>query len=484
MDNLNLSIFEIRRLLTEKKITSVELLQGYLNLIKRRDESIHAFLEVFDDALEEAHKWDEKRSKGESLPPLAGIPIALKDNILVRGKIASAGSKILENYRATYSATVVDRLKAAGAIIIGRTNCDEFAMGSSCENSAHGNTYNPWNTKRVPGGSSGGSAAVVAAGFVPAALGSDTGGSIRQPASLCGVVGLKPTYGRVSRNGLIALASSLDQIGPFARTVEDAALILKTIEGPDPKDATSSPDIKTTVAELINSDINGVKIGLPKEYFAKGLDNKIKGQINLVIQLLESKGAVFKEVELPHTDYSLAAYYIVMPSEASSNLARFDGIRYGKSERSENLDELYKRTRGQGFGAEVKRRIMLGTYALSSGYYDAYYKKALQVRAKIREDFDQVFNQVDCLLTPTSPTVAWEIGAKVDDPLEMYLSDIYTISLNLAGLPGISIPCGFVNNLPVGFQLIGQAFDEYTLFRVGKAYQEETDWHKTSPNFT
>lgn len=483
MEALNLTIFEIKKILAEKKISSVDLVQSYLNLIKRRNTQIHAFLEVFDGVLDQAHQWDEKRSKGESLPPLAGIPIAIKDNILFQGHVTSAGSKILENHQASYNATVVDRLKKAGAIIIGRTNCDEFAMGSSCENSAYENTFNPWDTKRVPGGSSGGSAAAVAAGMTPAALGSDTGGSIRQPASLCGVVGLKPTYGRVSRYGLIALASSLDQIGPMTRTVEDAALILEAIEGPDPKDATSSNEINTTVAELINSDINGVKIGLPKEYFTKGLDSKIKDQIDRVIKLLESKGAVFKEVQLPHTDYSLAAYYIVMPSEASSNLARFDGIRYGQSKRSENLDELYKRTRGEGFGAEVKRRIMLGTYALSSGYYDAYYKKALQVRAKIREDFDRVFNEVDCLLTPTSPTIAWEIGAKVDDPLEMYLSDIYTISLNLAGLPGMSVPCGFVNNLPVGFQLIGQAFDEYTLFRVGKAYQEETDWHKTAPNF-
>ncbi|MFH1433703.1 MAG: Asp-tRNA(Asn)/Glu-tRNA(Gln) amidotransferase subunit GatA, partial [Candidatus Uhrbacteria bacterium] len=436
------TILEAKALIKAGKLSHQQLMRECLDRIERYNGTLHAFIEVFDDLEAQAEKYDDMLAAGKELPPLAGIPIAIKDNILIQGQIASAGSKILENYRAAYDATVIQRLRDAGAIFVGRTNCDEFAMGSSTENSAYGPSKNPWGEDLVPGGSSGGSAVAVASGMCLAALGSDTGGSIRQPASLCGIVGLKPTYGRISRYGLIALASSLDQIGPFTQSVEDTALLLEILQGDDPRDATSAAGKEITIPELMGGDVKGLKIGLPKEYFAHGLDHEIKERVMNAVQVLKEQGAEIVEVSLPHTEYALAAYYLVMPSEASSNLARFDGIRYGLSEAGKNLDELYKKTRGQGFGAETKRRIMLGTYALSSGYYDAFYKKALQVRAKIRQDFDDAFDEVDCILTPTSPTVAWKIGEKVDDPLTMYLSDIYTISVNLAALPGISIPCG------------------------------------------
>lgn len=476
------TIYELKEKLESKEISSVELVQAYLDRIKKHDPDIHAFLEVFDDALLHAKAIDQVRSKGDNtLGPLAGIPLAIKDNILIEGKIASAASKILENHVAAYDATGIARLRQAGAVFIGRTNCDEFAMGGSTENSAFGSSMNPWNTKMVPGGSSGGSGAAVAAGFAPAAFGTDTGGSVRQPGSLCGVIGFKPTYGRVSRHGLVALGSSLDQIAPFTRTVEDAALLLEVIDGGDSKDATTAVETGKIVPELLGQDIKGMKIGLPKEYFAEGLDKKVEKLVREAAAFLESKGAELHEISLPHTEYAIATYYMIMCSEASSNLARYDGIRYGLSEKAENLEQIYMRTRGKGFGDEPKRRIMLGTYALSSGYYDAYYKKALQVRTMIYKDFEAAFEQVDCILTPMSPTTAWPLGEKADDPLAMYLSDIYAVSANLAGLPGISVPCGFAEGLPVGFQMISKSFDELTLFRLTKAYQAEHDWHLCDP---
>ncbi len=476
------TIYELKEKLESKEISSVELVQAYLDRIKEHDSKIHAFLEVFDDALLHAKAIDQVRSKGDNtLGPLAGIPLAIKDNILIQGKIASAGSKILENHVAGYDATITARLREAGAVFLGRTNCDTFAMGSSCENSDFGPTMNPWNTKMVPGGSSGGSAAAVASGFAPAAFGTDTGGSVRLPGSLSGVIGLKPTYGRVSRYGLVALGSSLDQPGPLTRTIEDAALLLEVIDGGDTKDATSANDTDKVVPELLGQDIKGMKIGLPKEYFAEGLNKEVEKLVREAAVFWESKGAELVEVSLPYTEYAIATYYMIMCSEASSNLARYDGIRYGLSEESKELEKVYQQTRGKGFGDEAKRRIMLGTYALSSGYYDAYYKKALQVRTQIYKDFEQVFEQVDCIMGPVSPTTAWPIGEKVDDPLTMYLGDIYTISVNLTGLPGISLPCGFSDDLPVGVQLVGKAFDELTLFRLAKAYQAEHDWHLRDP---
>jgi aspartyl-tRNA(Asn)/glutamyl-tRNA(Gln) amidotransferase subunit A len=358
---------------------------------------------------------------------------------------------------------------------------DDAAMGSSTETSHWGPTKNPWDTTKVPGGSSGGSAAAVAAGFVPAALGSDTGGSVRQPASLCGVVGLKPTYGRVSRYGLIALASSLDQIGPFAHTVEDVALMLQVIEGKDPRDATSVDLTQTTIPELIEKDVSGLKLGLPKEYFLEGMDPQVKKTVLEAVDRLADAGAQIEEISLPHAPYALAAYYIIQPAEASSNLGRFDGLRYGYHSSGENLKETYERTRGEGFGREVKRRIMLGSYTLSAGYYDAYYRKALKVRSLIKKDFDDALKIVDAIVTPTSPSVAWGLGEKFNDPLTMYLSDIYTITANLATIPAMSIPCGFVGDLPVGLQIMGKPFDEYTLFRIGATYQSLTDWHTRIP---
>lgn len=475
------TIYQLKEALDKKEITAVELVQFYLDRISQHDHEVHAFLEVFENVIHQAKAIDLARSKGEDLGPLAGIPIAVKDNILIQGKIASAGSKILENHMATYDATGIERLRQAGAIFIGRTNCDEFAMGSSTENSAYGPSKNPWDTGRVPGGSSGGSAAALAAGFATVALGTDTGGSVRQPASLCGTIGLKPTYGRLSRYGLIALASSLDQLGIFARTVEDAALLLEVMQGDDPKDATCNPDSDLVVPELIDKDIKGLRIGLPKEYFKQGLDKEVEKKVREAVNFLQGQGAEIIEISLPHAKFSLAAYYIIMPCEASSNLARYDGIRYGLSVEAADLDQIYKQSRGQGFGDETKRRIMLGTYALSSGYYDAYYKRALQVRTLIRQDFDNAFDQVDCILTPVSSTTAWKIGEKCNDPLTMYLSDIYTISVNLAALPGMSVPCGFIDGLPVGFQLIGRPFDELTMFRIAQNYQSQHDWQILDP---
>ncbi|MCR4313894.1 MAG: Asp-tRNA(Asn)/Glu-tRNA(Gln) amidotransferase subunit GatA [Candidatus Uhrbacteria bacterium] len=481
MDVSRLTIKEASEKLASGTLSAEALTKSYLDRIKEQDGDIHAFVSLSASALEDAKAVDARRAVGASLGPLAGIPIGIKDNMLVQGWEVTAAAQILEGHMGAYDATVISRLKNAGAVLIGTTNMDDAAMGSSTETSHHGPTKNPWDKTKVPGGSSGGSAAAVAAGFVPAALGSDTGGSVRQPASLCGVVGLKPTYGRVSRYGLIALASSLDQIGPLTRTVEDAALILEAIEGRDPKDGTSTELSNTTIPSLIEKSVEGMTLGVPKEYFTSGMDSRVAVVVQEAIAELERAGAKIQEISLPHSEYALAAYYIIQPAEASSNLGRYDGLRYGYHSGGENLQETYERTRGEGFGKEVKRRIMLGSYTLSAGYYDAYYRKALKVRTLIMRDFDEAFKNVDAIVCPTSPSVAWNIGEKFDDPLAMYLADIYTVTANLATIPGMSVPCGFVDGLPVGLQILGKAFDEYTLFRVGATYQDRTDWHKQTP---
>jgi len=481
MDVLILTMKEASEKLASGELTAEALTQSCLEAIESGNERLNAFLEVSQTALDEAREIDVRRAKGEDVGPLAGIPVGLKDNMLVQGWGSTSGSQILEGHKGIYDGAIAQRLKKAGAILIGRTNMDEFAMGSSTENSHYGPTMNPWDITKVPGGSSGGSAVAVSAGFVPVALGSDTGGSIRQPASLSGVVGLKPTYGRVSRYGLMALASSLDQIGPFTRTVEDAAIMLQAIEGYDPKDSTSAQLSNTTIPSLIEKSVEGMTLGIPKEYFGSGMDPKVREVVMEAVQELERAGAVIKEISLPHAEYALAAYYIIQPAEASSNLGRFDGLRYGYHSGGENLQETYERTRGEGFGTEVKRRIMLGSYTLSAGYYDAYYRKALKVRTLIKQDFDEAFKDVDAILSPTSPTVAWNIGEKFNDPLSMYLADIYTVTANLATIPGMSVPCGFVDGLPVGLQILAKPFDEYTLFKVGATYQDRTSWHTQTP---
>lgn len=449
-----------------------------LDKIAGEDEGIGAFLDVHVERARAAALASDKRyAEGESLGPLDGVPVAVKDNILVHGTATTAGSKVLEGYTASFDATVIDRLKKVGAVILGKTNMDEFAMGSSTEHSAYQKTRNPQDTTRVPGGSSGGSAAAVAASFVPLAIGSDTGGSVRQPAAFCGVVGMKPTYGRVSRSGLIAMASSLDQIGPFARTVEDAELLFDTIAGYDSKDATTHHEITERAEDI---DMSSLRIGLPKEYFGEGLDPRIRAEVERAVETLKAQGATIEEVSLPNTPHALAVYYIIMPAEASSNLARFDGVRYKNS----TLDleafagdfwDVYFTTKRDFFGAEVKRRIMLGTFALSSGYYDAYYTKAQKVRALIKKDFDKAFANVDVLITPTVPTLPFRFGEKTDDPLAMYLEDIYTVSANLAGIPGISLPFGNIeedgSTFGVGVQILGPAFSEGKLFDVARTLE-------------
>ena len=481
MDVSTMTIKDIRQKLESKESTATQIAQAYLDRIKDQNENLNAFIEIANDVLDQAKAIDEKIAAGEDAGVLAGVPIATKDNMLVQGWETTSGSLVLEGHKSAYNATVIERLKAAGAILIGRTNMDEFAMGSSTETSHYGPTKNPWDTTRVPGGSSGGSAAAVAAGLVPVALGSDTGGSIRQPASLCGVTGMKPTYGRVSRYGLMAMASSLDQIGPFARTVEDTALVMEVIEGKDEHDATSVELSDTTVPELLSKDMKGMKIGIPKEYFVDAMDPKIRKTVMEAIGELQKAGAEVKEISLPHAEYALAAYYIIMPAEASSNLGRFDGLRYGYHSCGENLIDTYSRSRGEGFGKEVQRRIMLGSYTLSAGYYDAYYRKALKVRSLIKQDFDEALKQVDVIATPTSPSVAWGLGEKFNDPITMYLSDIYTITANLVSVPAMSIPCGFVDDLPVGLHLVAKHFDEHALYKTGAFYQSVTDWHTKTP---
>lgn len=479
-----LTAHEAHELLIKKEVSSVELTQAVLDRIDAVEGRVKAFVSVTgDEALAKAKEVDARIKAGEAIGPLAGVPMVLKDNMCTKGIKTTCSSKILHNFVPPYNATVVEKLAAAGAVVVGKANLDEFAMGSSTENSGFFATRNPWNTEAVPGGSSGGSAASVAAGEAIYSLGSDTGGSIRQPASFCGVVGLKPTYGYVSRYGLIAFASSLDQIGPFTKDVRDSAQVMNVIAGHDPKDSTSAPVEVPDFTKFLTGDIKGLKIGIPKEYFVDGMEPGVEAALKGAIAKLQELGAVVEECSLPHTEYALPVYYLIAPAEASSNLARYDGVRYGyRHEEAEDIISMYKKTRSEGFGAEVKRRIMLGTYALSSGYYDAYYLKALKVRTLIKEDFDKAFEKFDVLLSPTAPSTAFRFGEKADNPIQMYLSDIFTMSVNLAGIPGISIPCGFSNGMPVGLQLMGKAFDEGTLFRVAHAFEQSGDYHQARAN--
>jgi aspartyl-tRNA(Asn)/glutamyl-tRNA(Gln) amidotransferase subunit A len=465
-----LTIAQAREALDHGDVSSVELAVACLKEIESRNPSLNAFLEVWrETALEEAKRSDERRAAGEVFGPLDGIPLAVKDNMLVEGRVCSSASKILENYVAVRDATVIRRLKAQGAVFLGRTNMDEFAMGSSTENSAFGPTRNPHDPERVPGGSSGGSAAAVAAHLCLAALGSDTGGSIRQPASFCGVVGLKPTYGRVSRSGLMAMASSFDQIGPITKTVEDAALLFGAIEGQDPFDQT------TVDAEQFEpawrERLDGIRIGLPKQAWGQGIDKDVRSAVEAAFGVLKGLGAEIVEVDLPYSDEVLAVYYLVMPSEASANLSRYDGMRYGAREHASTLFETYMETRGENIGREARRRILLGTYALSAGYYDAYYKKAKQVQTLIRNAYASALTRADVLLTPTAPTIAYVIGEKADDPLSMYLGDLFTVGANVTGLPAVSVPCEDVGRFPIGVHLTGRAFDEAALLSVARAYE-------------
>ncbi|KRQ87535.1 Glutamyl-tRNA(Gln) amidotransferase subunit A [Caloramator mitchellensis] len=465
---------EIKDLLIKKEVSAEEVVKSSIERIKEVDGKIDAFLEVFEeDAIENAKSVDKKIANGEEVGALAGIPMAIKDNICLKNQKTTCASKILENFTSPYDATVVRKLKESDAIIIGRLNMDEFAMGSSTENSSIKKTKNPYDLERVPGGSSGGSAASVAAGEVYFSLGSDTGGSIRQPASLCGVVGFKPTYGRVSRYGLVAFASSLDQIGPFTRDVEDCALVLNTICGKDNLDSTSANVDVEDFTTYLNKDIKGIRVGLPKEYFGEGIDEGVKREVEKAVEALKLLGAEVKEISLPMSKYSLPVYYILSSSEASSNLARFDGIRYGyRADEFEDLVDLYVKSRSIGFGSEVKRRIMLGTYALSSGYYDAYYKKALKVKRLIIEEFKRAFEEVDLIVSPTSPSVAFKFGEKADDPLKMYLSDVCTVPVNIAGLPAVSMPVGLSEGLPVGLQIIGNYFQEGKILSLASSIEK------------
>ncbi len=481
MTLFNRSSKELQGLIHNKEVSLVDLTNEAFARVEKLDGEVEAFLALNKEkALETATELE--KIPFEERGPLFGLPIGVKDNIVTEGLETTCASKILQGFNPIYDATVVKKLREAGMITIGKLNMDEFAMGSSNENSAYKTTKNPWSLDRVPGGSSGASAAAVAAGEVPFSLGSDTGGSIRQPASYCGVVGMKPTYGRVSRFGLVAFASSLDQIGPITRNVEDNALLLEAICGVDANDSTSADvDVPNFVAAL-TGDIKGLRIAVPKEYLGEGVSEAVRQSIMDALKVLEEQGATWEEVSLPHSKYALATYYILSSSEASSNLSRFDGIRYGfRAENVENLLDLYKETRAQGFGDEVKRRIMLGTYSLSAGTYDAYYKKAQQVRTLIKQDFDKVLADYDVIVGPTAPTPAFKIGENVEDPLTMYANDILTIPINLAGVPAISIPCGFEDGLPLGLQIIGNYFDESTIYRVAHAYEQSTDFHKQTP---
>ena len=470
-----------RRLLGSRQVSAVELAEAHLARIEALDADLGCYLHVMGETARSQAEAADARIKAGSPAPLTGIPVALKDVLCTTDAPTTAGSRILAGFRSPYDATVVARLRDAGAVVLGKANTDEFAMGSSNENSAYKPVRNPWRRERVPGGSSGGPAAAVAGGLATVALGSDTGGSIRQPAGFCGVVGVKPTYGRVSRYGLIAFASSLDQIGPFARTVEDAAMLLTAIAGPDPDDATSVPVPVPDFAAALDGDLRGLRIGIAREYNVEGMEPGVEVAVAAAIRRLESLGAELVEVSLPHTEYALATYYITAPAEASANLARFDGVRYGSVVEAPTLLETYQRTRGEGFGPEVKRRIMLGTYALSSGYYDAYYVKAQKVRTLIKQDFDRAWESIDVIVAPTSPTVAFHLGARTTDPYQMYLADVFTIPANMAGIPGISIPCGFSDGLPVGLQLLGKPFDEATMLKVAHAYEQAEPWHTMHP---
>jgi aspartyl-tRNA(Asn)/glutamyl-tRNA(Gln) amidotransferase subunit A len=474
--NINLlTVASTRTAIEERQFTAAAVVEEFYKKIAAEDGEIHAYLTLSKErALAQAERIDELAGKGDPLPPLAGVPMAIKDVMVTKGVRSTAGSKILENYIPPYDCTAVARLEAAGAIVLGKTNCDEFAMGSSNENSAYGPVRNPRDRSRVPGGSSGGSAAVVAAGTAVASLGSDTGGSIRQPAAFCGVVGMMPTYGRVSRYGLIAFASSLDHIGPLTKTVKDAAMVLQEIAGRDPMDSTSAEVSVPDYTKSIGQPVKGLRLGVPKEYFAEGLDPEVREAVEAAIAKLKAAGCEIVPISMPHTKYAIPTYYIVATAEASSNLARFDGVRYGYRARDgvKNLSTMYRRTRDEGFGPEVKRRIMLGTYALSAGYYDAYYLKAQRVRTLLTRDFEEAFTKVDAIVTPTTPTPAFKLGEKSDDPLAMYLNDIYTVTADLVGVPGISVPCGYTKaKLPIGFQVLGKHFDESTVFRVGHAVE-------------
>ncbi|MFC1907788.1 Asp-tRNA(Asn)/Glu-tRNA(Gln) amidotransferase subunit GatA [Chloroflexota bacterium] len=478
-----LTIHEAHRLLKAKQLSSVELTKACLERIHQVEPKVHALVTVTDElALKQAQKADELIADGDT-NSLTGIPGLIKDNICTKGITTTCSSKMLENFVPPYNATVVEKLNGCGAVIIGKANMDEFAMGSSTENSALFTTHNPWDLNRVPGGSSGGSAAAVAASETIYALGSDTGGSIRQPAGFCNVTGLKPTYGRISRYGLVAFASSLDQIGPLTQDATDCALVMNAIAGYETRDSTSVSYPTTDYTQCLTTDLNGLRIGIPKEYFVEGMQAEVETAIRAAINKLEELGArVEWEVSLPHTPYALAVYYIIAPSEASANLARYDGVKYGFSYQDvDSMWEAIEKTRQHGFGAEVKRRIMLGTYALSAGYYDAYYLKAQKVRTLIRQEFDQAFEKFDALVTPTSPTVPFKIGEKVDDPLQMYLSDVCTLPINIAGVPAISIQAGFADGLPIGMQIIAKPFGEEIILKIAHSYQQVTEWHKRRP---
>lgn len=486
MNITELTVHELLDKLKNKELTSAEITKAYVDRINEKEKDVQAFITpLTDEAIKKAEEIDKKIEAGESKSELAGIPIGLKDNMCTKGVKTTCGSKMLANFVSPYNATIVEKINNEDMIILGKMNMDEFAMGSSTEYSYFHTTKNPWNLNTVPGGSSGGSAAAVAANLVPWALGSDTGGSIRQPASLCGIVGLKPTYGLVSRYGLVAFASSLDQIGPMTKDVKDAALLLNVISGHDEKDTTSAEVEKKDYTKCLKNDVKGLKIGVPKEYFGEGINPEVKAKVEEAIEKYKELGAEIEEFSLDIADYSLATYYIIAPAEASSNLGRFDGIRYGyRTQNYTNLKELFKNSRSEGFGSEVKRRIILGTYVLSSGYYDAYYKKAQQVRTLVKQEFEKAFAKYDVILTPTSPIVAFEIGAKSSNPMEMYLSDICTVSTNIAGVPAISIPCGVdSNNMPIGMQLIGNYFDEETILNAAYTYEQATNFRsKYRPN--
>ncbi|MBE0466880.1 MAG: Asp-tRNA(Asn)/Glu-tRNA(Gln) amidotransferase subunit GatA [Candidatus Desulforudis sp.] len=479
----DLTAHELRGLLLRRETSAVEICRSVFDLLAAVEGEIQAYITLDRaGALAKAETVDRDLRDGRELPPLAGIPFAIKDNMCTKGVLTTCGSRILRNFVPPYNATVVERLNAQRVVMIGKTNLDEFAMGSSTEHSSFFTTRNPWDTARVPGGSSGGSAAAVAAGSAVCALGSDTGGSIRQPAALCGVVGMKPTYGLVSRYGLVAFASSLDQIGPFTRDFTDCALVLNAICGHDERDSTSAPGELGDFTDFLVDDVRGMRIGMPQEYLSGGLDEGVRRIVLEAASVFEQRGAYVEETSLPHTDYALPTYYLIAPAEASSNLARYDGVRYGcRLENSTDVIDMFRLSRSRGFGAEVKRRIMLGTYALSAGYYDAYYLKALKVRTLIRRDFEEAFEKFDLLLAPTTPEPAFPIGDKTEDPIKMYLSDIYTLAVNLAGLPGVSLPGGFLNRLPIGIQLIGKPFGEGALLRAGYTFQQSTGHHLKRP---
>lgn len=484
MEFTNYKAHELKELIAKKDASVEEVTKAHLDKVDIIDSKIDAFLYVAkDEALKDAKVLDEKLSKGEDIGILGGVPLGIKDNISVKGMQNTCASKILEGYVSPYDATVSENVKSQGGVILGKLNMDEFAMGSSTENSAFKITKNPWDLERVPGGSSGGSAAAVAASEIPLALGTDTGGSVRQPASFCGIVGLKPTYGRVSRNGVVAYGSTLDQVGTLGRDVKDCALLTQVIAGIDAKDFTTA-DIKVpNYADSLSEDVKGKKIAIPTEFFKEGLDDNVKKAVYDALKVFEANGAIVKEVSLPLADYAISAYYLVACAEASSNLARFDGVRYGhRASNLEDATDLYFKSKSEGFGKEVKKRIMLGTYALSAGYYDAYYKKALKVRNLIKGEFEDIFKEFDAIVSPTAPTPAYKIGEKTSNALEMYLGDIYTVPVNIAGIPAISLPCGISNGLPIGMQIMGNYFKEDTLFNLAYSYEQSTKWHEMHPN--